>query len=112
MVNPDDILMSRREMLTRCGVGMGALALANLMGDASLLFGAQEATGGLNPLAVKKPHYQPKAKRILHIFANGGASQVDTFDPKPALAKWAGKSLPTENLKTERKTGAAFPSMF
>ena len=111
-MNPDDILMSRRDMLTRCGVGMGALALANLMGDASLLLGAQEATGGLNPLAVKKPHFAAKAKRILHIFANGGASQVDTFDPKPALAKWAGKSLPTENLKTERKTGAAFPSMF
>jgi hypothetical protein len=46
------------------------------------------------------------------LFANGGPSQVDTWDPKPALAKYAGKTLPTENLKTERKTGAAFPSPF
>jgi hypothetical protein len=43
---------------------------------------------------------------------NGGPSHVDTFDPKPALAKYAGKPLPIENLRTERKTGAAFPSPF
>jgi len=43
---------------------------------------------------------------------NGGPSHVDTFDPKPLLAKYAGKPLPTENLRTERKTGAAFPSPF
>jgi hypothetical protein len=49
---------------------------------------------------------------MIHVFANGGASQVDTFDPKPMLGKYAGKPLPTGNLKTERKTGAAFPSPF
>jgi hypothetical protein len=43
---------------------------------------------------------------------NGGPSHVDTFDPKPSLEKYAGKNLPTENLRTERKTGAAFPSPF
>jgi len=42
----------------------------------------------------------------------GGPSQVDTFDPKPSLDKYAGKNLPTENLRTERKTGAAFPSPY
>ena len=41
-----------------------------------------------------------------------GPSHVDTFDPKPALAKYAGQPLPNENLRTERKTGAAFPSPF
>jgi hypothetical protein len=65
-----------------------------------------------NPLAPKQPHFPGKAKRVIHIFANGGASHVDTFDPKPALEKYAGKLLPMENLRTERKTGAAFPSPF
>src|SRR5207249_12071861 len=53
-----------------------------------------------------------KAKRVIHLFMNGGPSHVDTFDPKPALEQYAGKLLPKENLKTERKTGAAFPSPF
>ena len=43
---------------------------------------------------------------------NGGPSQVDTFDPKPLLDKYHGKPLPTANLPTERKTGAAFGSPF
>ena len=58
------------------------------------------------------PHFAAKAKRVVHIFCNGGPSQVDTFDPKPLLDKWHGKKLPTENLRTERKTGAAFRSPF
>ena len=49
----------------------------------------------LNPLAAKKPHFPAKVKRVIHLFANGGPSQVDTFDPKPALAKYAGKELPS-----------------
>ncbi|MEO6741965.1 MAG: DUF1501 domain-containing protein [Chthoniobacteraceae bacterium] len=57
------------------------------------------------------PHFAPKAKRVIHFFLNGGPSHVDTFDPKPALLKYAGKPLP-QTLLTERKTGAAFPSPF
>jgi hypothetical protein len=56
-------------------------------------------------------HLAPKAKRMIHFFLNGGPSHVDTFDPKPALMKYAGKSLPRSFI-TERKTGAAFPSPF
>jgi len=52
------------------------------------------------------------AKRVIHLFFNGGSSHIDTFDPKPALARYAGKELPTPNLPTERKTGAAFPSPY
>ena len=103
---------SRREMLTRCGVGMGLLGLTQLMGEAGFLTQHAKAADGLNPLAPKKPHFPAKAKRVIHIFANGGPSQVDTFDPKPALDKYAGKQLPTANLRTERRTGAAFPSPF
>lgn len=104
--------LSRREMLARCGVGMGLLGLTQLMGETGLLVPRATAAEGLNPLAPKKPHFPGKAKRVIHIFANGGPSQVDTFDPKPALDKYAGKSLPTTNLRTERRTGAAFPSPF
>ena len=61
--------------------------------------------------AVSKPHFAPKAKRVIHFFLNGGPSHVDTFDPKPALLKYEGKPLPNARI-TERKTGAAFPSPF
>jgi hypothetical protein len=63
-------------------------------------------------MAVKRPHFPGKAKHVIHLFMNGGPSHVDTFDPKPALARFAGKPLPNPNLRTERRTGAAFPSPF
>src|SRR4051812_46241559 len=106
-------LYSRREMLSRCGVGMGMLGLSQLMGESGLLTAhAAQPGAAVNPLAPKKPHFPAKAKHVIHIFANGGPSQVDTFDPKSSLAKYAGKALPSTNLRTERKTGAAFPSPF
>jgi hypothetical protein len=101
-------LLSRRELLCRAGMGMGAIAMSNLVGSA--LAGDDKAS--LNPLTPRKPHFAAKAKRVIHLFLNGGPSHVDTFDPKPSLAKYAGKALPIENYKTERKTGNAFPSMF
>jgi hypothetical protein len=70
---------------------------------------APMAAGG--PLSPKQPHFPGKVKRVIHIFMNGGPSQVDTFDPKPMLARYAGKEIPI-HLKTERKTGAAYPSPF
>jgi hypothetical protein len=90
-------------------MGMAALGLAGLMGSAGML-SARETN--VNPLAPKKPHFPGKARRVIHLFMNGGPSHVDTFDPKPMLAKYAGKPLPRANLKTERKTGAAFPSPY
>ncbi|MBL9143208.1 MAG: DUF1501 domain-containing protein [Verrucomicrobiaceae bacterium] len=61
--------------------------------------------------STSKPHFAPKAKRVIHFFLNGGPSHVDTFDPKPALSRYEGKPLPSHRI-TERKTGAAFPSPF
>ena len=107
-----EIDLSRRELLCRCGMGFGALALADLMGQAGLLSSQAFAAQGVNPLLPKASPLPATAKRVIHLFFNGGASHVDTFDPKPALAKYAGKELPTPNLPTERKTGAAFPSPF
>ena len=64
-----------------------------------------------NPFRPRSTHFAPKAKHVIHVFCNGGASQVDTFDPKPALKKYAGKKIPI-HLKTERETGGAYPSPF
>ena len=102
--------VTRREFLCRSGMGFASLGLAGLMASQGLL----DAAPGVNvsPLAPKKPHFPAKAKRVIHLFMNGGPSHVDTFDPKPSLDKYAGKALPRENLRTERKTGAAFPSPF
>src|SRR6187200_860647 len=111
MLPPSTGPLSRRELLTRCGVGMGLVGLTKLMADAGLL-AAEGKANDLNPLTPKAPHFPAKAKRVIHIFANGGPSQVDTFDPKPALEKYAGKALPTSNLRTERKTGSVLPSPF
>ncbi|MSR31681.1 MAG: DUF1501 domain-containing protein [Gemmataceae bacterium] len=97
-------MLTRRDLLERSGMGMGALALAGMAPEA----GAFEN----NPLAGRPPHFPSKVKRVIHLFMNGGPSHVDTFDPKPLLNKHAGKALPFDNPKTERKTGAAFPSPF
>ena len=108
---PFDRFLTRRQMLKRCGMGMGAMALGQLMVQAGLTGSASAATP-INPLAPKLPQFPAKAKRVIHLFMNGGPSQVDTFDPKPMLQKYAGKPIPMAYLKTERRTGAAFPSPF
>jgi hypothetical protein len=110
-----DAVGSRREMLTRCGMGLGMLGLAGVFADAGLLSAQQPpppAAPPPNPLAVKSAHFPGRAKRVVHLFMNGGPSHVDTFDPKPALDKYHGQPLPTANLRTERKTGAAMRSPF
>src|SRR5688572_7293388 len=109
--NPEHLALTRREFLSRCGMGMGALSLGSLFGTLNLKAEGEASTGFINPLATKQPHFPGKAKRIIHIFANGGPSHVDTFDPKPSLDKYHGKEIPLQ-LRTERKTGAAYKSPF
>lgn len=110
--NLRDSFVTRRDFLSKCGMGMGALSLAALFGETGLLAPAALAVESRNPLSPQAPHFPGKAKRVVHFFLNGGPSHVDAFDPKPALQKYAGQSLPGEYIKTERKTGAAFPSPF
>jgi hypothetical protein len=102
--------VSRRDFLCQCGAGLGWLGLAGVLADAQLL-GAESRTSA-NPLAARAPHFPGRARRVIHFFLNGGPSHVDMFDPKPALARYNGQPLPLENLRTERKTGAAFASPF
>src|SRR5262245_14561569 len=109
--NPEHLALTRREFLNRCGMGMGALGLGSLLGSVGFTGSAAASDGFTSPLLPHQPHFPGQAKRVIHIFANGGASQVDSFDPKPALDKWNGKAIPLQ-LRTERKTGAAFKSPF
>jgi hypothetical protein len=83
-----------------------ALALAGILADDGL------AQPPIDPLAVRAPHFAPKAKRIIQLFMNGGPSHLDTFDYKPDLTKYAGQPIPGGAIQTERKTGALFPSPF
>src|SRR5436309_8677051 len=109
----EDLFLTRRGFLNHCGIGLGMLGLASLVSPTNALARISgENAGPSNPLAPKSPPFPGKAKRVIHIFANGGPSHVDTFDPKPSLAELHGKPLPMDNLKTERKTGAAFQSPF
>jgi hypothetical protein len=95
---------SRRDLIRRSALGFGSLALGGVLGDDGLRAAA-------NPLLARGSHFPGRAKRVIHFFLNGGPSHVDTFDPKPALAKHAGQPV-ANHLTTERKTGAAFPSPF
>ena len=110
--NYEHLALTRREFLCRCGMGLGGLSLAGVMSGIGGAPSAGASESFASPLAPKQPHFPAKAKHVIHIFCNGGPSHVDTFDPKPSLAKYAGKNLPMENLRTERKTGAAYPSPF
>jgi hypothetical protein len=103
-----NLALSRRDMLRLSGTGLGTLGLAALLGDQKLLAAETPA----NPLAPQEPHFQPRAKRLIHLFMNGGVSQVDTFDPKPALEKYKGQRPPAVNLSTERRTFNLMPSPF
>jgi hypothetical protein len=102
----DRVSLTRRAALQHAACGFGALALAGL--------GAQRAraakwTSGSssadNPLAVKQPHFSPRAKRIIFLFMQGGPSHVDTFDHKPALEKHDGKSMPFDDARTIANSG-------
>ena len=112
-MNFTDNFLTRREMLERCGFGLGAIALTSLLDGNSLAtpHSALRIPQSTSPFAPKPPHFAPKVKRVIHLFMNGGPSQVDTFDPKPMLTKYDGKALPI-HLKTERKTGVGFGSPY
>ena len=93
--NPQDV--TRRWFLQQCAVGLGGMALGNLIGG-----NASAAITGTNPLASRKPHFAAKAKRVIYLFQAGGPSHLEMFDHKPELAKWDGKLPPPELIKGYR----------
>lgn len=108
--------LSRRDLLARTGTGLGLIGLAGLLDEQGLTAAGPDGTADsprrAGPLDPKPTHFRPRAKRLIHLFMNGGPSQVDTFDPKPALDKWHGKRPPDADKRTERKTGGLMRSPF
>ena len=82
--------LSRRELLTKSGLGFGAVALAHLLADDV----STRAESPANSLALRAPHFAAKAKNVIFLFMQGGPSQLETFDPKPELKRLDGKPLP------------------
>jgi hypothetical protein len=106
--------LNRRQALCKIGGGFGALGLATMLaGEGLLTPTARAAEKADNPLAPKAPHFAPRAKRVIFLFMNGGPSQVDTFDPKPALEKYKGTRPDAISKGTDRaKGGGLLPSPF
>jgi hypothetical protein len=100
--------ISRRDMLRRGACGFGALAFAGMFAD---IVRAAEAVGGAGGVAgasgtastaaLVGPHFAPTARSVIFLYMDGGPSQMDTFDPKPALEKWHGKSFPMTMERTQ-----------
>jgi hypothetical protein len=95
----EDFYQTRRQFLNRFGMGLGALSLATLLADSTAT--AAEAAAGTadssHPLSPKRAPLSTKARHVVHIFAQGAPSQVDTWDPKPTLGQYDGKSIPGSN---------------
>jgi len=87
----EDQFVTRRSFLQRAGLGFGALSLAALFGED--IFGWSSARAGeqMATLLPREPHFPAKAKHVVHIFAQGAPSHVDTWDPKPMLTQFDGK---------------------
>jgi hypothetical protein len=108
----EDYFITRRDFLRRCGIGMGTLGLATLLDSMGSLASTRQTNKSFpSPLVPKMPHFPSRAKRVIHLFMQGGPSHVDTFDPKPMLEKHAGKFLKDID-KSVTHPGAAFPSPF
>ncbi len=93
----------RREALAKLGGGLG------LLGAASALRAAEDL-GGVP--VIGRPHFAPRAKRVIHLFMNGGPFGPDFFDPKPALTKFSGQRPAVADLRTERPTGGLLASPY
>ena len=109
------LMFSRRAMLAKSFNGLGTLGLAAALGQRAAAAGM--SSGGANasasPLIPKLPHFAARAKRVIHLWMNGAPSQVDTFDPKPLLEKFAGqRPESTVKLTTENATEGLMPSPF
>jgi hypothetical protein len=98
--------LSRRDLLAEAGLGFGALAALGVLG---------RDVSAAHPLAPRPGHHRPRARAVISLFMHGGPSQLDTFDPKPMLARYAGQTLPESfgNLDlefTKTSTAQVLPS--
>jgi hypothetical protein len=91
-------LLSRRDAIARAGGTLGAIGLGTLLADPAA--------------AAARTHFAPRAKRVIHLFMNGGPFQGDFFDPKPALTKYAGQRPKEVEFRTERATAGLLAAPF
>ena len=91
--------VSRRWFLQQCGVGVGAIALGELLGEAGFSAGTLSSD---NPFTPRTPHHAPKAKNVIFLFMAGAPSHLELFDHKPQLAKFDGTLPPEELIKDYR----------
>src|SRR5262249_17831550 len=111
-IAPAGPLISRRQLLARAGGGFGLIGLTGLLQDQGLLDPSARAGDAgaptlraLSPMAPRAPHFAARARRVIWVFINGGPSQVDTWEYKPALAKWDGKSMREFDPSFKNTTG-------
>ncbi len=115
-MKPTERAMSRRSFFSRVGDGLHGAALASLLG--ADLYSAQPASAAatrVTDFQPRQPHFEPKATSVIHLFMNGGPSQVDLFDPKPILEKYAGKEAPRDiqnQLENPQQAGGFLPSPY
>ena len=101
--------VTRRDALRKIGGGFAMMSFAGMIGET---LAQAEVSSPESPWMIKDPHFKPKAKHVIFLFMNGGLSQVDSFDPKPMLAKYDGQPMPGGDLGHERKTGSLMKSPF
>ena len=95
-------LQSRRKILQDFAGGLGTLGLWQLLAMEGLSADSGNLLSKIDPLGPQKTHFLPKAKNVIFLFAEGGPSQLDLFDPKPEMKKWDGQSLPESMTKDLR----------
>ncbi|MCA9062852.1 MAG: DUF1501 domain-containing protein [Planctomycetaceae bacterium] len=95
--------IARRYFLTQCSAGLGTAALAGLLSEQSAIADdTPPAARSNDPMAVRQPHFAPKARAIIHLFMAGAPSQLELFDNKPLLTELAGKPLPPSVIGGQR----------
>lgn len=102
--------LTRRALLTRTANGFGALAAGALFGRHASAAALPVAPGD-GPFTPRAPHFKARAKNVIFLYMDGGPAQMDTFDPKPELARWAGKPIPVDTPPTQfNNIGTVLPS--
>ncbi len=112
--------LTRRDFFSRIGDGLHGAALASLLssdvaGGAAFAAAVREASHRIHDQKPRPSHFEPQAKSVIHLFMNGGPSQVDLFDPKPALEKFAGSAPPRDilnKIEFANEVGTMLPSPF
>ena len=115
-MKPTPRKVSRRDFFSRISDGVHGAALATLLGtDLYSRPSTAAAATRIHGFQPRKPHFEPQATSVIHLFMNGGPSQVDLFDPKPTLEKYAGKKAPRDilnRLESPQQAGSFLPSPY